>query len=51
MVLAFSRCGFWMLLVLTGIAAGLFGALMMLILFKVQYAAFGYHSGSLEHGV
>jgi chloride channel protein, CIC family len=35
---------FWALLVMTGIAAGLFGALMMLILFNVQYAAFGYHS-------
>jgi len=42
---------FWMLVVLTGIAAGLLGALMMLILFNVQYAAFGYHSGSLQHGV
>ena len=29
----------------------LLGALMMLILFNVQYAAFGYHTGSLEHGV
>jgi hypothetical protein len=32
---------FWVLVVLTGIAAGLLGALMMLILFNVQYAAFG----------
>jgi hypothetical protein len=32
-------------------AAGLLGALMMGILFNVQYAAFGYHSGSLQHGV
>src|ERR1035441_2315503 len=42
---------FWVLVALTGVAAGLFGALMMLILFNVQYAAFGYHSGSLQHGV
>jgi len=42
---------FWALVVLTGIAAGLLGALMMLILFNVQYAAFGYHSGTLQHGV
>jgi chloride channel protein, CIC family len=41
---------FWAMVILTGIAAGLLGALMMLILFNVQYAAFGYHSGSLEHG-
>jgi CIC family chloride channel protein len=42
---------FWVMVVLTGIAAGLLGALMMLILFNVQYAAFGYHTGSYEHGV
>ena len=42
---------FWMMVVLTGIAAGLLGALMMAILFNVQYAAFGYHEGSLQHGV
>ena len=42
---------FWVMVVLTGVAAGLFGALMMAILFNVQYAAFGYHAGSLEHGV
>ena len=33
---------------LTGVAAGLFGDLMMLILFTVQHLAFGYHSGTLE---
>ncbi|MGP0026333.1 MAG: chloride channel protein, partial [Streptosporangiaceae bacterium] len=42
---------FWVMVALTGIAAGLLGALMMAILFNVQYAAFGYHAGSLEHGV
>ena len=41
---------FWVVVVLTGLAAGLLGALMMAILFNVQYAAFGYHAGSLEHG-
>lgn len=40
---------FWVMLIATGIAAGLLGALMMLILFNVQYAAFGYDSGTLEH--
>ena len=42
---------FWMMVVLTGIAAGLLGALMMAILFNVEYAAFGYHSGTFQHGV
>jgi chloride channel protein, CIC family len=42
---------FWLMVIVSGIAAGLLGALMMLILFNVQYAAFGYHEGSLEHGV
>ena len=36
---------------LTGVAAGLFGDLMMLILFTVQHLAFGYHTGTLESGV
>jgi chloride channel protein, CIC family len=42
---------FWILVILAGVAAGLLGALMMALLFNVQYAAFGYHSGSLQHGV
>jgi len=42
---------FWVAVAAVGVAAGLLGALMMLILFNVQYAAFGYHSGSLEAGV
>ncbi|MGH3256189.1 MAG: chloride channel protein [Streptosporangiaceae bacterium] len=42
---------FWVMVALTGVAAGLLGALMMLILFNVQYAAFGYHSGSFQHAV
>jgi chloride channel protein, CIC family len=39
---------FWAMVVLTGAAAGLFGDLMMLVLFTVQHLAFGYHAGSLE---
>jgi chloride channel protein, CIC family len=42
---------FWAMVVLTGVAAGLFGDLMMLILFSVQHLAFGYRSGSLEAAV
>ncbi len=42
---------FWIALVLTGVATGLFGDLMMLILFNVQHLAFGYHTGSLETAV
>jgi chloride channel protein, CIC family len=41
---------FWLMVVLTGVAARLLGALMMAILFNVQYAAFGYHEGSLQYG-
>ncbi|MGH3168138.1 MAG: hypothetical protein ACRDN0_19925, partial [Trebonia sp.] len=39
---------FWALVVLTGVAAGLFGAALMLLLYNVQYLAFSYHGGSLE---
>src|SRR6202451_1901074 len=42
---------FWLIVVATGVAAGLFGDLMMLILFSVQHVAFGYHTGSLEAAV
>ncbi len=42
---------FWLALALTGVATGLFGALMMLILFHFQYWAFGYRTGSLQAGV
>ena len=41
---------FWVMVMLAGVAAGLLGALMMAILFNVQYAAFGYHEGSLQYG-
>lgn len=42
---------FWVLVILTGVVTGLFGDLMMLILFHVQYLAFGYRSGTFQHGV
>ena len=42
---------FWAMVVLTGAAAGLFGDLLMLILFAVQHLAFGYHAGTLESAV
>ena len=42
---------FWAMVVLTGVAAGLFGVLMMVILFSVGHVAFGYHSGPFEAGV
>jgi chloride channel protein, CIC family len=42
---------FWLMVVATGVAAGLFGDLMMLILFSIQHLAFGYHTGSLEAAV
>jgi chloride channel protein, CIC family len=42
---------FWLMVVLTGIAAGLFGDLMMLVLFSVQHLAFGYRTGTLEAAV
>jgi len=42
---------FWVMVAATGIAAGLFGDLMMLLLYSVQHLAFGYHTGSLEAAV
>jgi len=42
---------FWVMVAATGAAAGLFGDLMMLILFSVRHLAFGYHAGSLEAAV
>ena len=42
---------FWVMVVLTGVAAGLLGDLMMLVLFSAQHLAFGYHAGSLGAAV
>ena len=42
---------FWLVLVAVGVAAGLFGAGLMYLLFTVEHLAFGYHTGDLETGV
>jgi H+/Cl- antiporter ClcA len=42
---------FWCAVALTGVATGLFGDLMMAILFAVQRWAFGYSTGSFQAGV
>ena len=42
---------FWLMVVLTGVAAGLFGDLLMWILFGVQHLAFDYHAGELQAAV
>ena len=39
---------FWVFLVLTGVATGLFSALMMLVLFPVQHLVFGYDTTSYQ---
>jgi H+/Cl- antiporter ClcA len=41
----------WLLVGLTGVAAGLFGAALMALLHLVEWLAFGYHSGSFEAAV
>jgi H+/Cl- antiporter ClcA len=42
---------FWLAIVVTGVATGLFGDLLMALLFHIERLAFGYHSGSLLNGV
>lgn len=42
---------FWVALALTGVAAGLFGDLLMWVLFSVEHLVFGYHSGPMEQAV
>jgi H+/Cl- antiporter ClcA len=42
---------FWVVLVATGIAAGLFGDLLMFVLFSVEHLAFGFNAGPLQDGV
>src|ERR1700761_3182294 len=42
---------FWMVLAATGVAAGLFGDLLMWILFSVEHLTFGFNAGPLEDGV
>jgi CIC family chloride channel protein len=42
---------FWVAVLLTGVAAGLFGDLMMLVLFSVEHFVFGYSTGPFEAAV
>src|SRR5579871_1395424 len=42
---------FWLLVLLTGAAAGLFGDVLMLVLFSVEHLAFGFHRGNFEQAV
>jgi CIC family chloride channel protein len=42
---------FWLLVAVTGVAAGLAGVLMLLILHAVEHLAFGYRHGSLDSAV
>lgn len=42
---------FWLLIAVTGVAAGLLGDLLMMLLFKVQEVAFGYHTGTFQAAV
>lgn len=42
---------FWFALVITGVAAGLFGAAMMFVLFNVEHLAFNFTQGSFEQAV
>ncbi len=42
---------FWVMLALTGVVTGLFGDLLMFLLFSVQHLAFGYHTGTLQAAV
>ncbi len=42
---------FWMVLVATGVAAGLFGDLMMFVLYSVEHLAFGFNAGPLQEGI
>lgn len=41
---------FWVMVLLTGVGAGLFGALLMFILTSVEHLAFGFDSGTFESG-
>lgn len=41
---------FWAMVALTGVATGLLGDLLMLILFTAEHLAFGYQSGTFEAG-
>ena len=42
---------FWLAVVLTGVATGLFGALLMWLLTEVEHVGFHYHSGYFQNAV
>ena len=42
---------FWLAVVLTGVATGLFGAALMAFLFEIQHLTFGYHVGDFQSAV
>ncbi len=42
---------FWLAVVLTGVATGLFGDLLMWVLTEAEHVAYHYRSGSFEHAV
>jgi H+/Cl- antiporter ClcA len=42
---------FWVMVALTGVATGLFGDLLMWMLFGIQHLAFAYHTGELQNAV
>lgn len=42
---------FWFYLILTGVAAGLFGDLMMIILFGMEHFIYHYHTGEFQAAV
>src|ERR1700689_5693692 len=42
---------FWLMVLLTGVATGLIGDLLMWALFTVQHLAFDYHLGELQTAV
>ncbi|MHB1534671.1 MAG: chloride channel protein, partial [Acidimicrobiales bacterium] len=42
---------FWLMVVLTGVATGLLGDLMMVILFGTEHLVYAYHTGSFQTAV
>lgn len=42
---------FWVALVFTGVATGLFGDLMMVILFNFEHLSYNYHTGAFQNAV
>ncbi|SHE93793.1 H+/Cl-antiporter ClcA [Ferrithrix thermotolerans DSM 19514] len=49
--LAEPNLKFWLALVVVGVATGIFGDLMMVVLFGVQHIAYNYHTGSFQRAV